>query len=72
MNTDKNYDIWRERSSIADCFRKLGLNSLADKAMDFKTSNEQIDHFLNIIKQESMISRNHDVIECLFNASVKA
>lgn len=70
LSSDGAYAIWSERSVIADCLRTMGLNLMADKAINPTTPQEIINKFLNIIEKEAKVAKRHDVLDQLYFAGL--
>lgn len=67
---EASYAIWKDRSVIADCLRLMGLNVMADKAIQMATPQELINKFLHIIEKEARVAQRHDVLETLYFAGL--
>lgn len=61
----KGFEIWSERLAIAECLVTIGLPKMASNALNPSTSQEIIDNYINIIKNEAKASRRHDVLKKL-------
>jgi hypothetical protein len=63
LSHKKEYETWCKKADLADCFRDLGLNRMADNIMP--SSIEIFDQYLSIIKKEAMRYHNRVVMDRL-------
>jgi hypothetical protein len=67
---DAHYAIWSERSVIADCLRKLGLDKLANGVHTPDIKEDIIANYVNLIKMIAEATKDNDVLDRLYFAGL--
>ena len=69
-NICPHYDIWKERSVIADCLDDLDLPNLAKEALEKSANGKLMERLLDIIEFKAKKQNRHDVLERLYFAGL--
>lgn len=67
--SDRDYDIWNERSVVADCLRKIGLTDLASE-VHTQPINGDIIKFIHLIQEIAEKNKDNDVLDRLYFAGL--
>lgn len=59
------YQIWNEKSVLADCFRKLGLTDLANQLHTEPLNGDIIEKYVALAKKHAQKNQDTDVIDRL-------
>ena len=67
---DRDYSIWCEKLVIADCLRKLGLESMANILHTDKINESIMENYVKIAHKLALNLNDEDVIERLCYAGL--
>ena len=65
-----DYAVWNIRSTLADCFRKLGFYELANDVINHSANIKIFSKYLTIIKFEAQNRKDNDVLNMIASNSL--